>query len=78
MEKMTQIRQISKEKKSKSPDFNDELQWVPKNIEGFWVFLIFIFSIWKKIKSYKFLCANKWGRESAHGKGSKDCKNRYI
>jgi len=26
MEKMTQIRQISKKKKSKSPDFNDEYQ----------------------------------------------------
>jgi hypothetical protein len=65
MEKMTQIRQISKETKSKSPDFNDKVQWVAKNIEGFWVFLILMFSIWKKINSYKFLYANKWGRESA-------------
>jgi hypothetical protein len=38
MEKMTQIRQISKETKSKSPDFNEKVQWVAKNIEGFWVF----------------------------------------
>jgi hypothetical protein len=59
MEKMTQIRQIYKERKSKSPNFNDKLWWVPQNIEGLWVFFIFIFGIWKKIKSYKFLYANK-------------------
>ncbi len=35
MEKMTQIRQISKKKNSKSLDFIDKFQQVAKNIEGF-------------------------------------------
>ncbi len=34
-EKMTQIRQISKKKNSKLPDFIDKFQQVAKNIEGF-------------------------------------------
>ncbi len=35
MGKMAQIRQILKEKKSKSPDFQSKFQKFAKNIEGF-------------------------------------------
>jgi hypothetical protein len=45
MEKMTEIRQISKEKKSKSPYLYDKFQEVAKNIEEFRFFSTFISSM---------------------------------
>jgi hypothetical protein len=40
--KRAQIRQISKEKKSKTPDLDDKFQWVAKNIEIFFLFYFHI------------------------------------
>jgi hypothetical protein len=42
MRKMVQIRQISKIKKFKSPDFFNKFQKEAKNIEGSWFFSTFI------------------------------------
>jgi hypothetical protein len=41
---MVQIRQISKRKKFKLPNFYNKFQYVAKNIEGSWFF--FHFHIW--------------------------------
>jgi hypothetical protein len=40
MGKITQIRQITKRKNSKSPDFYDKFHYVAKNIEGFCFFFL--------------------------------------
>ncbi len=45
MEKLAQICQILKKKKSKSQDFYDKFKWVAKNIVEFWFFSTFISSI---------------------------------
>jgi hypothetical protein len=42
---MVQIRQISKKRKSKSPDFYEKFQYVAKNIEGFCFFPTLISSM---------------------------------
>ncbi len=43
MEKINQIRHISKRKNSKSPDFYEKFQYVAKNIEVFFFFFFFFF-----------------------------------